>query len=122
MPHNSLLLADVDGTLVTEQKMLAERAPAAFAATQARRMRFAIASSRPPHGLMPPNLTVIKARSIPPKVARRPIAAILDHKMDAWLYAGTEWLVHNDQAPHVAREQWIVKFPPKVVARRRDYR
>jgi hypothetical protein len=55
-------------------------------------------------------------------VARQPIATILDHKMDAWLYTGTEWRIHNEKAPRVAREQWTVKFPPKVVARGRDYR
>jgi hydroxymethylpyrimidine pyrophosphatase-like HAD family hydrolase len=35
--------------------------------------------------------------------------------MDAWVYSGNEWLVRNREAPHVAREQWTVKFPPTVV-------
>src|SRR5262249_40683392 len=63
-----------------------------------------------------PDLTVIETRSLAPEVARQAIAIILGHKMDAWLYTGTEWLIHNAEAPHVAREQWTVKFPPKVVA------
>jgi Cof subfamily protein (haloacid dehalogenase superfamily) len=141
MPRISLLLADVDGTLVTEQKVLTERAQAAVAAMRARGVRFAITSGRPPRGMamlieplaldtpiagfnggafVRPDLSVIETRSLAPEVARQAIAIILDHRMDAWLYTGTEWLIHDDQAPHVTREQWTVKFPPKVVARYAD--
>jgi hypothetical protein len=35
--------------------------------------------------------------------------------MDAWLYRGNDWLVRDAAAPHVAREQWTVKFAPTVV-------
>jgi Cof subfamily protein (haloacid dehalogenase superfamily) len=141
MSRISLLLADVDGTLVTEQKVLTERARAAVMAMRERGIRFAITSGRPPRGMamlieplaldtplagfnggvfVRPDLSVIETRSLAPEVARRAIAIILDHKMDAWLYTGTEWLIHTEQAPHVAREQWTVKFPPKVVARYGD--
>ena len=51
MPHISLLLADVDGTLVTEQKVLTERARAAVMALRERGIRFAITSGRPPRGM-----------------------------------------------------------------------
>jgi HAD superfamily hydrolase (TIGR01484 family) len=51
MPKISLLLADVDGTLVTEDKILTERAQAAVAALPARGIRFAITSGRPPRGM-----------------------------------------------------------------------
>ena len=44
MPNISLLLADVDGTLVTEEKVLTERAQAAIAAL---RERAAFASPSP---------------------------------------------------------------------------
>lgn len=50
MPRISLLLADVDGTLVTEQKVLTDRARAAVMALYDRRVRFAITSGRPPRG------------------------------------------------------------------------
>jgi hypothetical protein len=36
--------------------------------------------------------------------------------MDAWVYRGNEWLVRDPTAPHVAREQWTVKFAPTVVS------
>src|SRR3546814_16207483 len=35
--------------------------------------------------------------------------------MDAWVYTGKDWLLRDPEAPHVAREQWTVKFPPRVV-------
>ena len=35
--------------------------------------------------------------------------------MDAWVYSGKDWLVRDPKAPHVAREQWTVKFAPTVV-------
>src|SRR3974390_190793 len=46
--HISLLLADVDGTLVTENKILTPRALAAVAALRKRNIRLAITSGRPP--------------------------------------------------------------------------
>jgi hydroxymethylpyrimidine pyrophosphatase-like HAD family hydrolase len=33
-----------------------------------------------------------------------------------WLYSETEWYVRDPNAPHIAREQWTVQFPPVVVA------
>jgi len=32
-----------------------------------------------------------------------------------WLYTDIDWFVRDANAPHVAREQWTVKFPPTVV-------
>jgi HAD superfamily hydrolase (TIGR01484 family) len=47
----SLVLADVDGTLVTEEKVLTERALKAVSALQSAGIRFAITSGRPPRGM-----------------------------------------------------------------------
>ena len=47
----SLLLADVDGTLVTHDKMLTDRAIAAVRAAKAAGIGFAITSGRPPRGM-----------------------------------------------------------------------
>jgi Cof subfamily protein (haloacid dehalogenase superfamily) len=141
MPRISLLLADVDGTLVTEQKVLTERAQAAVAKLRERGIRFAVTSGRPPRGMamlieplridtpiagfnggvyVRPDLSVIESRSLAPEVTRQAIAVILRHDMDAWLYTGTDWQIHRKDAPHVAREAWTVKFDPSVVARFAD--
>ena len=131
----SLLVADVDGTLVTREKVLTDRAIAAVAAMNAAGVRFAITSGRPPKGMamlidplrivtpiagfngglfVNPDLTSIEERLLPGDVARDVVAMVLDHKLDAWVYAGNEWLVHWRDAPHVAREQKTVRFEPTV--------
>ena len=47
----SLVLADVDGTLVTEEKVLTPRAQNAVSALHDVGIRFAITSGRPPRGM-----------------------------------------------------------------------
>src|SRR5262245_63634859 len=47
----SLVLSDVDGTLVDEHKVLTERAQAAVHSLHAAGIRFAITSGRPPKGM-----------------------------------------------------------------------
>ena len=132
----ALLLADVDGTLVTHEKVLTDRAKAAVAALRASGVRFAITSGRPPKGMamlieplkidtmiagfngglfVNPDLSPVESRLLPADVAREVIGMILDDKLDAWLYAGNEWLIHRRDAPHVAREQKTVQFEPTVV-------
>jgi Cof subfamily protein (haloacid dehalogenase superfamily) len=141
MPRISLLLADVDGTLVTEQKVLTDRARAAVLALHDRGIRFAITSGRPPRGMAMlidplqlstpiagfnggvftnPDLSVIETRCLAPEIARRALDIIGRHKMDAWLYTGTDWQILKKDAPHVAREAWTVKFEPTVVGRYSD--
>ena len=46
-----LVVADVDGTLVTEEKILTQRAQAAVHALHDAGIRFAITSGRPPRGM-----------------------------------------------------------------------
>ncbi len=132
----SLVIADVDGTLVTEQKILTERARAAVQALRRGGIGFAITSGRPPRGMamlveplaldtpiagfnggifVEPDMTVVKECLLAAEPAHRAVALIRGHGMDVWVYSGKEWLVHNSEAPHVAREQWTVKFPPTVV-------
>src|SRR5260370_39654055 len=62
----SLVLADVDGTLVTEDKVLTPRAGAAVTALHAAGIAFALTSGRPPRGM---------AMLIDPLGLRTPIAA-----------------------------------------------
>jgi Cof subfamily protein (haloacid dehalogenase superfamily) len=37
------------------------------------------------------------------------------YKLDVWVYRGTDWYVPDPKGPHVDREAWTVKFPPKVM-------
>jgi Cof subfamily protein (haloacid dehalogenase superfamily) len=135
MPKIQLLLADVDGTLVTKEKVLTPRAIASVQALRAHGIAFAITSGRPPKGMqmlieplgidtpiagfnggmwVNPDLSLIEAHTLPRDVAERALALLQGDGLDVWVYSGEDWLVHNPDAPHVTREQWTVKFPPKI--------
>jgi Cof subfamily protein (haloacid dehalogenase superfamily) len=138
----SLVLADVDGTLVTEQKILTERARKAVIALQEVGIRFAITSRRPPLGMamlfdaldietpiagfngglfVERDLTILEEKTVPADVARQAVDLMRTHGLDAWVYSGNDWLITDAAAPHVAREAWTVKFQPKVVTDVREH-
>ena len=60
--------------------------------------------------------SVIASHCITSELAADVIRFIGEHGLDVWLYSTTEWYVRDSQAPHVAREQWTVKFPPVVIS------
>ena len=133
----SLVLADVDGTLVNEEKVLTERAQSAVRQLRRAGVKFAITSGRPPRGMamlfdplaldtpiagfngglfVQRDLTILEQKTVPADVASQAIDLIRKHGLDAWVYRGNDWLITTADAPHVAREAWTVKFQPKIVA------
>ena len=137
----SLVLADVDGTLVTAEKVLTTRAVAAVNALQAAGIAFAVTSGRPPRGMamlieplelrtpvagfnggifVKPDMSIMVEHVLAAGIAGRALELILHHGMDVWVYSGKDWLVRDAKAPHVAREQWTVKFAPTVVENFKD--
>jgi hypothetical protein len=132
----SLLISDVDGTLVTSDKRLTPRAVEAVQALGKAGIAFAVTSSRPPRGLAmlggpltlktplaavnggficAPDLAIIETHTLDKDAARTAIAHILAMGADAWVYNGAEWLVRDAKAPHVAREMFTLQFAPKEV-------
>ncbi len=135
-PAIRLVLADVDGTLVTKDKILTERAVAATRSLHEAGADFAITSGRPPRGMtmlvapldlktpiagfnggvfVNPDMSVIETHTLDPDAARKAVALILEAGLDAWLYTPDEWLIRDPKAPHVEREAWTVKFDARVV-------
>ena len=133
----SLFLADVDGTLVTHEKVLTDKAVKAVEDLRAAGIRFAITSGRPPKGMAmvigplaidtpiagfngglftDAALKPIEERKVPADIAAEVVAMIEEAGLDVWLYAGNDWLIHKADAPHVAREQHTVQFAPVIVA------
>jgi Cof subfamily protein (haloacid dehalogenase superfamily) len=132
-----MLIADVDGTLVTQEKVLTKRAAEAVLSLHDAGIEFSVTSGRPPRGmamlieplkltqplaafnggvLIKPDLTtVVDQKFFPAGVPEKVIEAIDNHGLDVWLYTDTGWFVRDANAAHVAREQWTVKFPPTVV-------
>jgi Cof subfamily protein (haloacid dehalogenase superfamily) len=132
----SLVLADVDGTLVNEQKVLTERARSAVRGLRDAGIRFAITSGRPPMGMamlldaleldtpiagfngglfIKPDRSILEQKTLPDDLAPQALELIRAHGLDPWIYRGNDWLVGKTDAPHVAHEAWTVKFQPKVV-------
>ena len=132
-----LVVADVDGTLVTQEKILTQRAIQSVMALRAAGIKFAVTSGRPPRGMAmlidplkideplaafnggvitkPDLSTIVRENFLPRAMVEKVIQIILDHKLDVWIYTGRDWYVRDVNAPHVAREQWTVKFAPVVV-------
>jgi len=131
----SLVLADVDGTLVTHDKVLTERAKDAVRRVRERGIRFAITSGRPPRGMKmvndalhldtpiagfnggvftQPDGTVISSRILAREAVEKAIEIMRRHQLTAWLYTPDEWYIPDAAGPHVARETWTVKFDAKV--------
>jgi hypothetical protein len=138
----SLVLADVDGTLVTEEKILTKRAQDSVRALHDAGIRFAITSGRPPRGMamlfdaldidtpiagfngglfVKRDLTVLEQKTVPADVALAAIDLMRTRGLDTWVYSGNDWLITKADAPHVAREAWTVKFEPKVVSDVREH-
>ena len=130
------VLADVDGTLVTKDKVLTPRAIHAVKELQERGVLFAVTSGRPPRGMtmlveplgmrgpmaafnggiiVLPDLTVIDERAIPADVAPAVIETIRAHGLFVWIYRSTKWYVTDRHAPHAEREARTVRFQPTVV-------
>lgn len=131
-----LLLADVDGTLVTQDKVLTEAAIQAVRDLHEAGVIFAITSGRPPRGmamliepldirtpiaafngglLVNRDLSVIEQRVLPEDLVE-PVADLMtSFKLDVWVYIGADWYVPKADGPHVAREAWTVKFEPRIM-------
>jgi Cof subfamily protein (haloacid dehalogenase superfamily) len=130
-----LVIADVDGTLVTQDKVLTDRARQAVLKLLAEGITFTITSGRPPLGMkmlieplglkdpiaafnggviVRPDLSVLHQHLLPPEAAQSACEIITRHGLDVWLYTDQDWFVRRRQAPHVDREEWTVKFAPKV--------
>ena len=132
-----LVVADVDGTLVTPDKVLTPRTGAVVRAIIQAGIAFTITSGRPPLGMKPliddlqlqdpiaafnggllvrPDLSVIREHLLPGEVARAVIDILTKDTLDVWVYGGKDWYVKSRHGPHVDREEWTVKFPPTVVS------
>jgi Cof subfamily protein (haloacid dehalogenase superfamily) len=131
-----MVIADVDGTLVTQEKVLTTKAIEAVHQLHDAGIIFAITSGRPPAGMkmlieplsiatpipgfnggqvVHPDMSIIEQHTLPSEVTPQVVAACEEHGVDVWIYKGTDWYIRKADAPHVAREEWTVKFPPTVV-------
>jgi Cof subfamily protein (haloacid dehalogenase superfamily) len=133
-----LVVADVDGALVTPDKVVTPRARSAVRRIIDAGIAFTITSGRPPRGMkmliddlqlqypitafngglfVRPDLSVIRENLLPREAVQPVIDILTSHKLDVWIYNEKDWFVPSRHGPHVDREEWTVKFPPIVVPR-----
>jgi Cof subfamily protein (haloacid dehalogenase superfamily)/HAD superfamily hydrolase (TIGR01509 family) len=133
-----LLIADVDGTMVTRDKVLTARTIEAVDRLRASGVMFTITSGRPPRGMaglvaalkltaplaafnggmyVKPDLTtVLEQRTIPPDIARQAVDYMLQAGLDVWVYQGADWFLRDPEAFRAPRERNNVGFDPVVIA------
>jgi Cof subfamily protein (haloacid dehalogenase superfamily) len=132
-----LVLSDVDGTLVTTDKVLTDASVDAVRRLGDAGITFAVTSGRPPRGMSmlvePLGLTTpiaafngglfvdaamrtIEQHALPPDVVPGVVSLLVDRGLDPWVYRGADWFVRDDGAAHVDREAWTVGFRPTVVS------
>jgi Cof subfamily protein (haloacid dehalogenase superfamily) len=137
-----LLLADVDGTLVDQQKRLTDAAVDAVRKLHDAGVLFAVTSGRPPKGmamLVDPldlqtpiaafnggifverDMTIIDQKVLPDDLVT-PIAEVIgSFGLDVWIYQGADWYVPDPGGSHVDRESTTVRFEPKVMNNVQDH-
>ena len=130
----SIVLADVDGTLVDSQKRITQRAKAAIQKLSDAGIKFAVTSGRPPRGMTmiadqvklsapiaafnggmlvdPGTMKVLTQQTLDDETARAVIERIDGYGLDVWVYAGVDWYLRNINAPHREKEERTVQFAP----------
>src|SRR5215469_16092123 len=129
----SAVLSDVDGTLVTKDKVLTPRAVQAVKALRERGVAFTITSGRPPFGMrslveplglkLPmaafnggavvlPDLSILDERKLPGYLLPALIDMIEAHGLDVFLFRSTDWYVRSLDAPRVGRETSTIQKAP----------
>jgi Cof subfamily protein (haloacid dehalogenase superfamily) len=131
-----LVIADIDGTLVTKEKLLTPKSVQAVQRLQDAGILFGITTGRPPKGarmlvdslpglkfiagfngavVVRRDFSLFKENLLPASTAEQVVQIVLEHQLDAWLYTDKDWFVRDLGAYRVDREQKTVQFPPKVV-------
>jgi Cof subfamily protein (haloacid dehalogenase superfamily) len=133
----SAVLADVDGTLVTRDKVLTERARRAVQRLREGGIAFTITSGRPAFGMrmlveplgltLPmaafnggaivlPDLSVLDQRLVSAALLPGLIDLIQAHGLDVFVFRAHDWFVRSLDAPRVRRETSTLGQAPVVVA------
>ncbi|MBR0714815.1 HAD family hydrolase [Bradyrhizobium liaoningense] len=132
----SLLVSDVDGTLLTKDKTLTDRAKASVRRLHEAGIGFTITSSRPTIGMtflieplaitlpvgafngssiVDPRLNPIEQHLIPPAAAERSLQILNEFGVDIWLFTNDKWLTRNPDGDYVPHEKRAIRADPTIV-------
>jgi Cof subfamily protein (haloacid dehalogenase superfamily) len=136
MTRIALVVSDVDGTLVTHDKRLTDKAKAAVQKLHDAGIGFTITSSRPPVGmrfLVAPlgitlpigpfngssmvdgNLKPIEQHLIPEAAVKRAIEVLKENKVDIWLFTNDAWVITHDDGKYVPHERDTIQHDAVMV-------
>jgi Cof subfamily protein (haloacid dehalogenase superfamily) len=136
MTRISLVVSDVDGTLLTKDKTLTDGARRAVQSLHDAGIEFTITSSRPTVGMrflieplgitlpvgpfngsciVDPQLKPIEQHLIPASAAQRSLDVLADFGVDIWLFTSNLWLTRNGDGEYVAHEKRAIRADPTVV-------
>ncbi len=137
MTRIALVISDVDGTLVTKDKVLTDGARRAVQRLHDADIGFTITSSRPPAGMrflieplgitlpvgpfngstiVDAQLKLVEQHLIPEVAARRSLEVLDEFGVDAWLFTNDKWYIHRDDGKYVPHEKRTIQFDPTLVA------
>ena len=132
----SLLVSDIDGTLVTNDKRVTEAAAAAAARLAPAGVHLSLVSSRPPVGfaelsrqlgltaplgafnggaILEPDLSVIEKLSVPAADARIALDAFSEFGIDGWVFSFERWYVTDPDGALVSKETRTICHDPVAV-------
>ena len=132
----SLVVSDVDGTLVTKDKRLTDRAKASVQRLHGAGISFTITSSRPSIGMrflieplaialpvgafngssiVDAQMKPIEQHLIPTSAAERSLQILNEFGVDIWLFTNDQWLTRNPDGDYVAHEKRAIRADPTIV-------
>ncbi len=132
----SLLISDIDGTLVTSDKRLTEATKQAARNLAEHGIKLVLTSSRPPHGvslfadalsldtpragfnggaIVGADGKLLSFKPLERETARATLAHLQDAGIDPWVFTADEWLLINPRGAYVDWEQHTVQMPFRVV-------
>ena len=136
MTRIALVVSDVDGTLLTKDKVLTDGAKAAVRKLHDAGIGFTIVSSRPTIGMgfliAPLEITLpvgafngssivdaklkpIEQHLIAPAVAQRSLDVLDTFGVDIWLFSNERWYTRNPDGEYVPREKLAIKHDPTII-------
>jgi Cof subfamily protein (haloacid dehalogenase superfamily) len=137
MSRIALVVSDVDGTLLTKDKMLTDGARAAARRLHDAGIGFTIVSSRPTIGMQfliePLSITLpvgafngssivdvkmapVEQHLIPVSAVARSLDILQQFGVDIWLFTNDQWLTKNGGGDYVAHERRTIRHEPAIVA------
>ena len=137
MKRISLVVADLDGTLIDPEKRLIDASLRAVREFEDKGGLFTVVSGRPPFGMrsyvdvlricLPisgfnggmvtnPDYETTQKLTLPPDVAREASRFLETKGLQYWIYRGSDWMVLKSGSPHEEKETRNVGFSPSVVS------